>query len=241
MKKLSIIGFGRFGKLAAEFLKEDFEVFVTDKINKRKEARNLGVKFVTLKEAASQGIVILAVPISELADVLIKIKPFLKKGTFVLDTCSLKEYPLNLMKKILPQEVEILGTHPLFGPDSISEKNKKIVLCPGRTKKLEKVKKYLQEKGFKVIITTPQHHDQQIAETLCFTHFIGKALLGMGINEKEIDTLGYNRLLKILETVEKDTDQLFNDMHKYNKYAGGVRKKFINALLKIDKKIKCQE
>ena len=107
MKKIAIIGFGRFGKLTAELLKKDFKVFVTDKIDKEGEARKLGVKFVTLKEAASQNVVILAVPISDLKDVLLKIKPFLKKGTLVLDTCSLKEYPLNLMKKILRMQLNL--------------------------------------------------------------------------------------------------------------------------------------
>lgn len=239
MKKLSIIGLGRFGKLLAKILKDDFKVLVIDKINKEKEAQRVGVNFVSLKEAASQKIIILAVPISELENALLKIKPFLKKGTLILDTCSVKEYPLTLMKKILPKGIEFIGSHPLFGPDSFhEEKSRKIVLCPERTTKLEKVKKYLESKGLEVIITTPKNHDKEVAKTLAFTHFIGKVLLKMGIKERKVDTLGYKRLLKILETVKNDSQQLFYDMHHYNKYTKKIRKKFLTSLIKVEKKLK---
>ncbi|MEM2918640.1 MAG: prephenate dehydrogenase [Candidatus Altiarchaeota archaeon] len=244
-KKLSIIGFGRFGQVLAKFLTNDFEVFVTDKVKeKEKEAKKLGVKFVSLKEASSQKIVVLATPISKLKNVLLKIKPFLKENVLVLDTCSVKEYPVKLMKKILPKYVEILGTHPLFGPDSVknSLKDRKIVLCPIRTKieTLTKVKKYLRSKGLEVIVASPQEHDKQVAKTLCLVQFIGRALLDMKVKEHQIDTLSYRRLLKILETVKKDTKELFYDMHHYNKYSKNFRRDFIDSLVKIDKKIKTE-
>lgn len=230
MKKISLIGLGRFGKLVAKILKEDFEVLVTDKVDKEKEAQELGVEWVSLKEAASQKIIILTVPISKLEDVLLKIKPFLKEETLIIDTCSVKEYPLHLMEKILPEKVEFIGTHPLFGPDSFHEKDRKVVICQGRSSKLEKVKKYLQRKGFKVIVTTPQEHDQKIAQTLALVHFLGRALLKMNLKQEEIKTLGYKKLLEILETVEHDTPQLFYDMHHYNPYAKEVREKFLESL-----------
>lgn len=237
MRTLAIIGFGRFGKLATKFLKKDFEVFVADKVNRKKEADALRVKFVPLKEAALKNIIILAVPISEMKNVLLKIKPHLKKNTIILDTCSVKEYPLDLMKKILPKSVKIIGTHPMFGPDSIkgnSLKGKKIVLC-GKNKVITK---YLKSKGLDVILTTPVKHDKEIAQTLCFTHFIGRALSNMNIKERRIDTLCYKRLLKILDTVDNDTMQLFCDMHKYNRFTKKIREKFIRSLIRINDNLK---
>jgi prephenate dehydrogenase len=48
---------------------------------------------------------------------------------------------------------------------------------------------------------------------------IGRTLSEYGASPLDIDTEGYKRLLHILEVVERDTWQLFQDMHHYNPYA----------------------
>ena len=42
----------------------------------------------------------------------------LKPGTLVLDVGSVKVEPVAIMKELLPETVGIVGTHPLFGPQS---------------------------------------------------------------------------------------------------------------------------
>lgn len=241
ISRIGIVGFGRFGKLAAKYLKRDFKVLVTDIEDKQKEAKEIGVEYVTLDEVCSCDVVLLCVPISSLEGVLREIRNLLKEGCLVIDVCSVKEIPCRLMKEILPENVEILGSHPLFGPDSASESllGRKIVLCPIRISEesLSKVKRFLTSKGLKIIQTTPVEHDMQIAKSLILTHFIGRALLEIKVSEQEIDTLGYRRLLEILETVKHDTWQLFIDVNRYNRFSDKVRKSLIEALEKLDKMI----
>ena len=67
---------------------------------------------------------------------------------------------------------------------------------------------------------TAREHDEQIATSLALTHLIGRTLSESGATQLDIDTEGYKRLLHILEVVERDTWQLFTDMHHYNPYAG---------------------
>ncbi|MBD3203162.1 prephenate dehydrogenase/arogenate dehydrogenase family protein [Candidatus Woesearchaeota archaeon] len=242
MKSIGIIGFGRFGRLAAKYLKSDFDVYAYDKQDLSETAEEIGVNFLSIEEVCKKDIILLCVPISEIDNIIKEISSLLNKDSIVIDTCSVKEYPVAVMKKHLPGSVEIIGTHPMFGPDSASGslKGRSIVLSPIRinNNKFESVKNYLENKGLNMIESTPEEHDRQIARSLCLTHVIGRTMIDMGLSEQDISTLGYERLLKILETVKNDTWQLFLDMNRFNKYAEITRKNFISSLKKIDNNLK---
>jgi prephenate dehydrogenase len=51
--------------------------------------------------------------------------PALRPGQLIIDTCSVKERPLEWMLEELPDHVQIVGTHPLFGPDSGQERHQR--------------------------------------------------------------------------------------------------------------------
>ena len=116
------------------------------------------------------------------------------------------------MRTLLPDYVDILGTHPMFGPDSVKDTlfGTKLVLCPERLsdERLNSITHYFQNHGIKIIKTTAEEHDKQMSSSLLLSHFIGKGLLEFGSQEQEIDTKGYRRLLRILETVQNDSDTL---------------------------------
>ena len=40
----------------------------------------------------------------------------------IVDVCSVKVYPKDMMLKYLPADSDIIATHPLFGPDSFQER-----------------------------------------------------------------------------------------------------------------------
>jgi len=64
-----------------------------------------------------------------------------------------------------------------------------------------KIKNYLTP-GLAVIETSPAAHDRQIAVSLALTHFIGRALAGMGAKQ-QASTRGLPRLLRILEVSKR--------------------------------------
>jgi len=145
------------------------------------------------------------------------------------------------MKKYIPENVSILATHPMFGPDSAKTSllDRKIVLCKERIDddRYGRIKSYLESKGLNVIETTAEDHDRQIAVSLSLTHFIGRSLEEFGAEELIVDTEGYKRLLHILGVVTHDTWQLFQDMHYYNPYAKEKRLAFIEAMKKTEEKL----
>ena len=238
---IGIIGFGRFGKLASDYLAKDFNVFVHTRADKASEIIRTGARAASLEEACRQDIVIPCVPISVFKDFLEQIAPLIKPDGLIIDVCSVKECPIRWMKRILPDTVSILATHPMFGPDSASDslEGRKICLCKVKIaeKQYRKIRSYLASKGLVVIEATASEHDEQIAISLALTHLIGRTLSESGATQLDIDTEGYKRLLHILEVVERDTWQLFMDMNQYNTYARKKRIEFMGIMQDINARL----
>ncbi len=240
---IGLIGYGRFGRLTVRHMSPEFKVVVyTRAADKDADINDAGASLVSLEEACAQRIVILSVPISAMPATLERIAPLLAPKTIVADVCSVKEKPAQWMQSLLPEHVEILATHPMFGPDSAAKSpaGHKIVLCPVRiaAHRYQRIKQWLAEKQMVVIETTPTLHDQKIAVTLSLTHFIGRGLAKFGAPPIDIDTEGYRRLLHILGVVNNDTWQLFEDMHRFNPYAREKRKAFMDAMAAIDDRLR---
>ncbi len=243
---IGLIGYGRFGRLTVRHMSPEFKVVVhTRAVDKDADINDAGGRLVSLEEACAQKIVILCVPISAMPATLERIAPLLAPRTIVADVCSVKEMPARWMQSLLPEHVEILATHPMFGPDSAgkSPAGHKIVLCPVRIAphRYKRIRQWLAEKQLVVIETTPTQHDRKIAVTLSLTHFIGRSLSQFGAAPLDIDTEGYRRLLHILGVVNNDTWQLFEDMHRFNPYAREKRQAFMDAMARIDAQLRAIE
>jgi prephenate dehydrogenase len=234
---IAIIGYGRFGRLLAEIMSDLGQIFIIDKI----DIKNNKLKKIAYKDLGEMDIIIPAVPISAFKNVIKKMKPYLGPGTIVMDVCSVKVWPCFWMKKYLPRDIKIIGTHPMFGPDSAKYglKGLTMVFCPVRIKnsELKNIMYYFRKKKLDVLVMTPENHDKEAAISLSLVHFIGRALGAMKIKPQQVSTLGYDRLLTVNETVENDSLELFYDMHKFNPYAEKERKKYIKSLEKLNSKL----
>jgi len=232
--KVGIIGFGRLGKLIAKYMSQDFTLLVHDLHNFEDQIKEIGATPATFEEVCDCPIVIPFVPMSAFEDCIKKMSPLLKENTLVVDVCSVKEMPVDIMKEHLPEKTQIMATHPMFGPDSARDTlfGTKIAVYPVRMEQelYAKISAYLRSHGVKTIEATPEEHDKQIANSLVLTHLIGRSLIDFDAHRLEIDTKGYRRLLKILQTVENDSWQLFEDMNKYNRHAKETRETFLHSL-----------
>lgn len=235
--KIGLIGLGRLGCLIAKYLHQDFDLVVYDSTDLKVEAESMNLTWGEMSEIVKCDIIIPAVPISAFSALMKCLAPQLSPGVCLIDVCSVKEFPIEKMLRLLPPSIGILGTHPMFGPDSASKSllGAKIVLCRVRIddELYENIKKYFLSNGMKIIEATPQEHDQQISNSLILTHMIGRTLMDFGAHTLEIDTKGHRRLIKILKTVKNDSWQLFVDMNKYNRYAKNTRESFLQSLNNI--------
>ena len=238
---IGIIGFGRFGALAARYLAEDVAVQVLDSGGRAAAIRAAGAEPADLAAVCRQPIVLLCVPIRAMREQIARIAPLLAPESLVVDVCSVKMAPVRWMLAGLPPSTPILATHPMFGPDSAAEslRGAKIVLCPERiaAPRYARIRRWLEQRDLVVIETTAEQHDRQIAVSLALTHFVGRSLAAFGAAPLAIDTEGYKRLLHILGVVENDTWQLFEDMHCFNPFAAERRRAFARAMADVDSRL----
>jgi prephenate dehydrogenase len=242
---ISIIGFGNFGKFAAKHLVlAGASVFVTDINNKTKEAQEIGARFVSLNEALKNRIIILAVPMEDLEETLEKIKEKLIPKAVVLDVCSLKMFACEAMNRILPKNIEIIGTHPLFGQQSVqnSINGMRIALVNVRAKQetFEKAKVFCESLGLNVILTTTEEHDRQMAVSQALTHFIGMVCKKMNIQRVNLSTKTFDDLMNIIDIIKNDTPALFNNMQTMNSFAGSMREDFIRNAKELNLQLKSE-
>ena len=241
MQDLGIIGFGNFGKLLTRALKPFFNIWVYDSAEIQQQASEIGVRASNLETVASKEIVILAVPVRVFESVLLQIKDKLHPRALVLDVSSVKVKPVELMKKHLPQNVELIGTHPLFGPESTKNGfvGLNITLCDIRSKRLPCLKDFLN-KHFQLNIfeKTPQQHDKEMAYVQVLTHFVAKALQQIDIPTPSQSTRAYENLFQMKEYLRYDSEALFMTLQQENPFGAEIRKEFFEKLIEIDGTIK---
>ena len=235
IETVGLVGFGRFGKMAHHYLSRDKQVCIYDLDPKRLQAVP---EAVSLEEALACSLVLLCVPISALEQVCKRIAPHLKSGQIVADTCSVKQRPVEWMTRHLPPTVQILGTHPLFGPDSGRNgiDGLKIALCPVRVEPscYRQICRYLQGLGLILAEATPQEHDRQMAQSQAIFHLIAQALKGLTWDDPSICTPGPEAFYRLVKTVQNDTDRLFFDMEVENPQAARYREEFIRKLIALN-------
>lgn len=239
--KVGLIGFGRLGSFLAKYLAADTDLYVHDINPQNRRIKALGATPASLEEIAGCRMILMMVPMSELEKTCQSLAPYLGKDNLVVDVCSVKTKPVEIMQKTLPEDCQILGTHPMFGPDSaaLTLFGSKIVLTPVRIEDhlFQGIANYLRSHGLKVIEASAEEHDRQISRSLLLTHLIGRTLMSFGAEEQEIDTKGYRRLMKILGVVENDSWQLFEDMNALNPYAKETRDLFVEHMKDIISKV----
>lgn len=233
--RIGVYGLGRFGAFWAGLLAETFNVYGYSRNPDRLTPE--GVNRISFEELFNCQVIFLCNAISSMEEVLKDLAGHLKPGTLVVDTCSVKVYPVSLMKSILPDGVGILGTHPMFGPDSGKDgvANLPIVMCAERLGDDQYIywKDRFRAMGLVIQEMTADEHDREAAYTQGITHFIGRTLNEMNLHPSAIGTAGYTRLLDIIKQTCNDPWQLFIDLQKYNPYTSSMRDDLHRGLEKM--------
>ncbi len=214
MKKIAIVGFGRFGKTLHRLLKEDFEVII---INRKSAA-----------DIVKAEVIFYCVPISGFGRVIRAHKRYFKDDHLLIDVLSVKMYPKRVFEKYLRDlKTQAILTHPMFGPDSSKDGFFGLPMIMDKFRSDKKNyyfwKDYFYGKGLRVIEMSAQKHDKVAANSQGLTHFIGRLLEKFDFRQTEIDSLGAKKLQEVMGQVCNDTWQLFKDLQNYNPYTKLMR------------------
>ncbi|HDS44669.1 MAG TPA: prephenate dehydrogenase/arogenate dehydrogenase family protein [Methanomicrobia archaeon] len=190
-------GAGAMGAWFARFFNEhDVSVRIVDVSDQTAAvAKQLGVEYaltdvLTADRAALRAefvaadIVLVSVPIELTSRVIERIGPALPPGSLFMDISSVKRTPVALMERCTAHEVEVLGTHPLFGPSTKSLKGMPVVFVPVRSGPLsEKIRALFERNGAKITCLTAEEHDALMAVIQGLPHFV---LFAFGITLKNL-------------------------------------------------------
>ncbi len=217
MNKVSIIGFGRFGNLLYELLQKGFEIDVFD-IDSNNETES--VHFVSLEDVLKNDTIFLAVPIRDFEELMKDLSTKIQGNKTVIDVCSVKVHPKNMMVEHLSNEVDIIATHPLFGPDSFQERGSVMMMEKVRDQhdRYDFWKSYFQSQNIIIEEITADQHDMMAAKSQGLTHLIGRVIDDFGTQKTNIDTVGYQALHKLVNQTCNDSWELFEDIQKFNPY-----------------------
>ena len=237
MKKVGMIGYGRFGKILHELLSKKYEVIVCD----NNEFKNDKVKFDSLENVLDCFLVFVAVPIRFFEETIDEISKYKLYNTTIIDVCSVKVYPVKIMEKYLTDQIGIIASHPHFGPDSYTPfRELKVTLCRIHDKynRYAELKEFFESLSIRIIEMTPDEHDRMAASSQGITHFIGRVLKESGVRSTDINTLGFNELLGVIEQTCNDSWDLFKDLQKYNPYTNEMIDNLVKNIQDIHKQIK---
>ncbi len=154
----------------------------------------------------------------------------------MIDVGSVKVAPAQTMLAELPDHVDIIGTHPMFGPQSArgGVKGLKIVICPIRGRRARPLAAFLRNRfGLDAIIATPEEHDRQAAMVQGLTHLIAKVLVEMEPLPHQMTTVSFDLLLKAVDMVRHDAPEVFYAIERMNPFVPEVRRRFFGLAAEL--------
>jgi prephenate dehydrogenase len=246
--RIAILGAGKMGIWFAKFCKEKGNTVVLAGRNAETMAKlkdELQVETTTDFQEAVQNAnnVLICISISSFEEIVKKIAPNTHKGQVVMDICSIKEHPVNIMHQYI-KDATVLGTHPVFGPGSNGIAHKAYVLTPTNPQEetvAEQYKQWLEKEGANVFVMTPKKHDDLMSIILGLPHFIGLVTCETLLEQKDfaeskkLAGTTYRMLLTLAEATAQETPDLYANVQTKLSDLGKMEELFIqNAQTWLD-------
>jgi len=292
---VGIIGFGRFGQFMGKKFIKYGNVIGTSRSDYTKIADDMGAKYIPLSDLESfvmedeLDVIVVAVSIvsfeSTVKDLVPHLKKRIEKGgscPLIVDVLSVKEHARNILLEHLPEECDILATHPMFGPDSakhgwqgqtfVYERTRidKVLLDPSKDRSfhhrlatdnsdsdgdqfldeegvshgvhenseahvmgMDRIERFLsiwEEEGCNMVSMSCKEHDGFTANSQFITHLMGRILGAQQLKSTPIDTKGFQNVLKLVETTNADSFELFFGLYKFNRNSMDIIVKLREAM-----------
>lgn len=240
-QNISVIGYGNFGEFfCREVLpKKNLTIYTPNPENKKFPEKATIAK--SIKEAVENAdIIIPTVSMREFANVIKNISLYIKPNAIIMDVCTVKTYPVVVMKKNLPGTVQIIATHPMFGPTTfLKKKSLKGFLfitknISAKKQKYLEIMDYFKNLGMHIMEMEPDEHDKLAANSQFFTQLVRFIANQQNLKPTKIDTPSSSLLFEALDYLGKD-EKLFFDILTYNPYCLELLKSINASLTDLNK------
>ncbi len=242
--RFGIVGYGHLGQLLARSLASRGEVLVTDVDETRLEDVTKGVRVASLDEVVGADVAILAVPYGALEGLLEAIRGRLAPHTVVMDVVSTKAHATELLQRILGEHPNVLATHPLFGPPSMTrlEPGLRLVVTYESGERAAAFQQFLASQfGLEMVHISAEEHDRAMAYMQSLPFFIARALVRidlLGLPHRDLLAIpSFEKLAEIEAIEEQHTMGMFDTSQISNPYAEDARRRFLEVLKELQDEI----
>jgi prephenate dehydrogenase len=188
----------------------------------------------------SSDVIVLAIPLPAYPKVLAGLAGHLRPETLVVDVCSVKLRPAELLTQFLPGHPNLLLTHPLFGPQSAAHgtAGHHLVVTSERGERARKLVGFCErELGLVIDRMSADKHDRIMAQVHSLTFFVARGLSDMGLTETPIMTPSFQMVLDLVAFNDSQSDELFRTIEEGNPFAVNMRRRLIASLERTDEEL----
>ncbi|KAJ6909877.1 arogenate dehydrogenase 1 [Populus alba x Populus x berolinensis] len=241
--EIGIVGFGPFAQFLAKIMiKQGHTLRATSRSDHSSICQDLGISFFrdtgTFLEA-NNDVILICTSILSLSKVL-NAMPLhcLKRSPLFVDVLSVKEHPRDILLKVLPEELDVLCTHPMFGPESGKNGWKDLAFMYERVRIKDEARcssflRIFETEGCRMLEMSCEEHDMIAARSQFLTHTIGRILSEMEVKPTSMSTKGFETLINLKESTMKDSSDLFSGLFVHNRFAKQELKNLELSLEKV--------
>ncbi|MBW1806217.1 MAG: prephenate dehydrogenase/arogenate dehydrogenase family protein, partial [Deltaproteobacteria bacterium] len=180
-------------------------------------------------------VVVISVPIADTERIIKEIGPLIPEDGVLMDLASVKKGPVESMLR--HSRAQVVGIHPLFGPNSISSRELRVAICPGRGESgLDWITTVFRDAGFRVTLLEPEEHDRIMGLIQGVNHFstlaLGLCIRGSGIDVDDLVNLSTQTFLERMnriETIIEQPAELFRSLLMENPAAGEFIEQYLES------------
>mmetsp|Transcript_20380 Transcript_20380/g.58178 ORF Transcript_20380/g.58178 Transcript_20380/m.58178 type:complete len:783 (+) Transcript_20380:159-2507(+) len=258
--KIGIVGFGNFGQFLAKTFARKHPVVGTSRSDQSEMARSLGVAYVPGMDFAKMiaegvNVFVICTSILSFESVMKRFSRCVaewkedtsgaeRRNILLVDVLSVKEWPRKVLLDLFADDkhgaidVDILCTHPMFGPESgrYGWQGLPFVYEVVRCRQLAKCQAFLnlfEAEGCRMIELSCGLHDKYAASTQFITHLTGRVLGKQRVESTPIDTKGFQSLLQLVDNTVKDSFDLFCGLYRFNANSTAQLESFTESLAEI--------
>jgi prephenate dehydrogenase len=197
--------------------------------------------------AAACEVVVVSVPIRATRGVIEQVGPHMRREGLLMDLTSLKGDPVAAM--LGASSAEVIGCHPLFGPQVESAQGRHVVLCPARSERwLPWLRGVFAREGAVLVETSPEEHDALMAVVQVLNHLntaaMGLVMAGLGRTMEELAPFAtpiFEAKRTLLEKVLCHDPGLYADIIALNPASAAVAREYEKVLLRLGELISARD
>ena len=196
----------------------------------------------SLEEVVSNSeVVIISTPMSEVTNISKKLAKLVSAGQLIVENASIKSSSVPVLEDVLPDTVELLGIHTMFGQSINSLRDQNIIITKTKSsgKKAQAFEDLLYKQGARLFEASIEEHDKASASLQALIHLLLISTAGVledewgeAKNLESFTTPNARPLLTAMARVLRQSDSLLHDMQLLNPQSENIRHKILSELCK---------